>query len=117
MKEGDSMGYIRIHCGYCGGTWEVYRRQMDISNARICPHCDSRIDSDTWASKIMPAVEKMNKVNLDLIDHHLKNHSAGYEVDYIADGYFQDAKFADLKNQMYELQNTLETLQEALQDK
>ena len=46
----------------------------------------------------------------------IHNMEEWYEKDFTADGYFQDAKLADLKNQMYDLQNTLETVQETLQE-
>ena len=49
------MLYMRVHCDYCGGTFEIYPKLREYDKARQCPHCDSRIDGTTWREKILPA--------------------------------------------------------------
>lgn len=109
MKEGDSMVYMKIHCGYCGGQWEVYSRQRDISSARICPHCDQRIDGDTWANKILTAFQAVGAANMALSFDHIEKHNAEYEVDFIADGHFRNADKGDIMNELQELRSVVES--------
>lgn len=38
------MAYLQIHCDYCGGKWDVYKRDIKNERARQCPHCFQEID-------------------------------------------------------------------------
>ena len=105
------MLYMRIHCGACGGTWEVYRRGRDTSGARTCPHCDYTIDQDTWKKVVLPAFQTVENVNLTLAQDHIEKHSAEFEVDFIADGRFQNADKAEAMN---EIRSRLDAMQERL---
>ena len=49
------MAYIKIHCDYCGGTWDVYKRDIKNDRARQCPHCFQEIDRQSWARDVLPA--------------------------------------------------------------
>lgn len=86
------MGYLKIHCDYCGGTWEVYQRDnWNNDKARQCPHCFKSIDRQTWARQIVPAFAALNDANMELVKD-----SAGYcvplfSVDYVADTLFANA--------------------------
>ena len=85
------MAYLRIHCGYCGGTWDVYHSQKDIDPARTCPHCDQKIDRSTWQGNILPAYNAMRTANLELLNNHVQQHATRFAVDFVADGEFQNA--------------------------
>lgn len=106
--------FMRIHCGACGGTWEVYRRWRDTSGARKCPHCDYTIDGDTWVKKILPAFQAVGAANMELAQDHIEKHTAEFEIDFVADGKFQNADKAEILNELAELQyriNSLEKMQ------
>ena len=107
------MVIMRIHCGACGGQWEVYSRQRDNAAARICPHCEHRIDGKTWEKKILPAFQAVGAANMALAYNHADKHVTDFEVDFIADGKFKNAAIGELQNQIYSLQSALEELQEA----
>ena len=108
------MVYMRIHCGACGGTWEVYKRQLDTKAARICPHCDQKIDGDTWAGKIMPAFQAAGAANMALAFDHMEKHTAEAAVDFIANGRFHNSDKADIMNELYELEANMSDIQDAL---
>ena len=100
--------YMRIHCGSCGGTWEVYPRQREYDAARICPHCEKRIAGDTWQNKILPAYTIARNANLAIAADHIDTHSADFEIDFIADGKFKCADKADIMNELYAVKAILE---------
>lgn len=100
------MAYLKIHCGYCGGRWDVYHRVRKFDTAGRCPHCDSRIDGETWA-KILKAYDAMNAVNMELQTNHEFKHLPWFEADYINDGIFQDNDKNDIMNIMSEGLNGL----------
>ena len=60
------MGYLRIKCHYCGGIWEVYRRDIRYGKARECPHCSHAIDAQTRNKQIIHAYCAMYDANLEL---------------------------------------------------
>lgn len=98
------MPYLKIHCDYCGGTWDVYHKQREYDAARQCPHCDARIDGATWRGKILPAYNSMRAANMALLDDHVQNHCPRFEVDFVNDGTFQNADKADLANGVQHLE-------------
>ena len=116
------MAYLRIHCAYCGGTWDVYHRQLDLDPARRCPHCDSRIDGATWREKVLPAYNTMRAANMGLLDDHIQHHCPAFEVDCIADGTFQNASsgstaaaLEEMREDIADLRGDLHALYNALQ--
>lgn len=90
------MVYLRIHCYSCGGEWSVYSKLREYDAARTCPHCESRIDGDTWRQKVLPAFSAANAANVALMDDHVNYHTAPFEVDFIADSVFERAKGANI---------------------
>lgn len=103
--------FMRIHCGACGGVWEVYRRGRDTSGARMCPHCDFSIDGDTWVKKILPAFQAVGAANMELEADHIEKHTGEFEVDFIADGIFQNADTAYILNELSALQDKIDNLE------
>ena len=60
--------HMLIHCGSCGGSWEIYQRDnWKNPNARQCPHCFREIDAQTWALAILPAFGAFTDANNELI--------------------------------------------------
>lgn len=96
------MAYLQIHCGYCGGKWEVYSKQRDTAAARYCPHCDSKISEDTWNNYILPAYNNMCASNMQLLNDHVEKHYPEFEVDFVQDGTFANATAAEIKNAVSE---------------
>lgn len=106
------MAYLRIHCGACGGAWEVYHKQREYDPSQRCPHCDCKIDPRTWHTVIMPAYNSMKAANMALLDDHTQYHCPHFEVDFIADTMFQSAqpRLDELGEQMNELQGNFQAL-------
>lgn len=77
--------YMKIHCDYCGGTWEVYDNIGDYTTtaARTCPHCGTKVDRQTWLRQIIPAFCAVGDANRELIKDHL-DHRPLFSVDIIA---------------------------------
>ncbi len=83
------MAYMRIHCDYCGGAWEVYKRDnWKDSKAAECPHCFSKIDRQTWDNQIVPAFNMLDDANRELFKDHVGYHRPLFTVDVIADHIF-----------------------------
>lgn len=109
------MVYMKLHCGACGGTWEVYRRQRDTAAARACPHCDYTIDKDTWKEKILPAFQAVCDANLALASDHTEKHTAEFQIDFMADGKFQNADKGEIFNEISDLKDDLRNMAQAVQ--
>ena len=115
------MGYLRIHCDYCGGTWDVYgHSNFHERAARTCPHCQQRIDGQTWEKQILPAFGGMMDANRELLKDHSGYHAPLFTVDYVADHYFPNdardngAALFNLEMQIEDLQKQVETLTAAV---
>ena len=64
------MGYLKIHCDRCGGSWEVYAHQLKDDRANQCPHCFVEIDRQTWNRQIIPAFGAQDDANRELLKDH-----------------------------------------------
>ena len=88
------MGYLKIKCHSCGGTWEVYSR--DIHNrydrARRCPFCDKSIEKDVWNEQVIPTYLAMSDTNMVLSKEHTQYHRPLFEISYESTMFFKDAK-------------------------
>lgn len=114
MKEGESMGYMKIHCNYCGGSWEVYGRDdWNEKKHRTCPHCFSSIDGQDWHNSILPAFGAMMDANKELIKTHTGYNAPLFTVDYVEDFFFPDAK-AEAETAVMNLQNSVDDLRETV---
>lgn len=83
------MAYMRIHCEYCGGTWEIYHRDdFNADKARQCPHCFSKIDAQTWANQVLPAFGLVHDANAELYKDHKGHCTPLFSFDVIADHLF-----------------------------
>ena len=77
------MAFLKIHCGNCGKSWEVYQRDMKKEQSRQCPHCMSEIDSQTWSTQIIPSLCMVSDANRELIKNHLGYQETLFKVDVI----------------------------------
>lgn len=93
------MGYMRIKCHYCGGTWEVYGRSVTgVSSPtiisgdcpRTCPHCFKAIEKQTWDKQIIPAFLALDDANRELVKDSSGYHTPLFEVNYEADSVFRN---------------------------
>lgn len=65
------MSYMKIHCGNCGQTWEIYGRDdWNSDKARTCPHCGEEIDRQTWQQQVIPAFCASGDANRELYRDH-----------------------------------------------
>lgn len=109
------MGFLRIHCDYCGGTWDVYGRDdWNETRSRTCPHCQSKIDGQDWEKQIVPAFGAMQDANRELIKTHTGYHAPLFTVDYIEDHYFPDAA-RDAETAVCNLETRIDELQEVVE--
>ena len=86
------MVIIRVHCCACGGVWDVYSKLREYDASRVCPHCESRIEGATWREKVLPAFDAVRNANVTLTEDHYEYHTARFEVDFISDATFENAK-------------------------
>ena len=64
------MAYLQIHCDYCGGKWDVYKRDIKNERARQCPHCFQEIDRQSWEKEVIPAFGMVEDANAELYKDH-----------------------------------------------
>lgn len=108
------MGFLRIHCNYCGGTWEVYGRDnYKETQYRTCPHCFQKIDGQDWQNHVLPAFGAMMDANRELIKTHTGYHAPLFTVDFVEDFFFPDAK-AEAETAAFNLQNSVDELRETV---
>lgn len=115
------MAQLRIHCGYCKGTWDVYGREdWRSERSRTCPHCNSKIDGQTWEKQILPAFGSMMDANRELMNDHTGYNQPLFAVDFIEDHVFMDsvmeatAAAGNLQESVDELRDIVETLANAI---
>lgn len=60
--------------------------------ARACPHCFKSIDSQTWKRQAVPAFHALDDANRELFKDTTGYRVPLFEVDYIADTIFANAK-------------------------
>lgn len=80
------MGTLKIHCGKCGQSWEIYEREnwRKKENGE-CPHCGCQIDLQTWTREIVPAFASVNDANRELFKDQSGYHSPLFQFDTIAE--------------------------------
>lgn len=105
------MGMLRIRCGYCNSSWDVYgmRGQWTDDVNRTCPHCGARIDSQTWQKHVLPAFGALQDANRELFKDHA-NHLPLFAVDYHEDALFTP----DNGDQLQAIADRLEGLEDTL---
>lgn len=83
------MVYMKVYCGYCGQTWEIYPRDdLTRKTARKCPHCDAaKIDPETWED-IVSCLIRTKRVNERLAADHVNKHNAIFAVSFVSDHLF-----------------------------
>lgn len=85
------MAYLRIHCGICGGTWEVYHRDnWKDDKARECPHCFAKIDPQAWENEVLPAFGAVQDANAELFKENTGYHRPLFAFDVIADNPYRN---------------------------
>ena len=87
------MAYMIIHCDYCGQSWEVYgSRDWNKNKNRECPHCQHKIDRQTWKNEILPAFGSFSDVNRELFKDHTGNHTPLFTIDFVSDHVFRKVR-------------------------
>jgi hypothetical protein len=70
--------------------WEIYfRDDWNADRARKCPHCQNKIDRQTW-KHVITAFGHVQDANSELIKDHVGYHCPLYTVDFIEDRVFRD---------------------------
>lgn len=78
------MGYLKIKCHKCGGSWEAYHYNYKDDHLRMCPHCFQEIDRQTWNRQVVPAYGALEDANRELYKDHTGYTGAGlFTVEYL----------------------------------
>lgn len=88
------MGMLKINCGYCGGSWTVFHRDIHYKHAATCPHCNHKIDGQTWERQIIPAFGAMDDASRELLKD-----ASGYGTTLFTLSYESDVIYENAKNQ------------------
>ena len=87
------MSYLKIHCGNCKQSWEIYHRDnWKADQERECPHCGSRIEKKTWDRQILPAFGMVDDANRELFKDHTGYHVPLFTFDVIADPVLEESE-------------------------
>lgn len=111
MRKDNTMGVLKINCGYCGGSWEVYSRDMKYDKARTCPHCLQSVERQTWDKQILPAFGMLDDANRELFKDHTGYHKTLFSVSYEPDIIFKNAERAQM---ISDIRADIEDLREIL---
>ena len=84
------MAYMRLYCDVCGGSWDVYHRDIKNDKARQCPHCYSKIDRQTWERQALPAFGAVHDANAELFKDHAGYHVPLFSFDVLADHIYEN---------------------------
>ena len=86
------MAFLKIHCFSCGGKWEIYHRDnWEQAQARQCPHCGAKIDTQLWKKEIIPAFGAAHDANAELFKDSTGYHSPLFTFDIIADHIYKNS--------------------------
>ena len=88
------MAYLQIHCVYCGGKWDVYKRDIKNERARQCPHCFQEIDRQSWEKEVIPAFGMVEDANAELYKDHCDRKALFY-FDVVANHIFANGDGAN----------------------
>ena len=64
------MGFLKVKCYSCGGTYRLYSGMVDHPAASKCPFCQAEIRRDVWDSAVIPAWKTMEATNAALQNEH-----------------------------------------------
>lgn len=70
-REKKEMTYLKIYCGKCHKTWDVFENQISREDNHICPHCGEEVDRPTWMQYILPALGTVADANRELYKDYL----------------------------------------------
>lgn len=108
------MAYLKIYCGYCGQSWDVYGRDMNDEHSRECPHCGSEIDHQTWMGQVLPALGNVMDANRELLKDHLGYHTPVFSFDVLADAKYPNSETTEaldeLKDKLAEVSEGMEQI-------
>ena len=102
------MAYLKIYCESCGGTWDVYSRDIMNNNARICPHCGQKIDRRAWESDVIPAFDATQKANAELFKDHVDTHRPLFSFDVVANHLYANRRSTGEKQTLAEALDEIE---------
>lgn len=108
------MGVLKISCDYCGGSWEVYSRDIKNEKARECPHCSHGIERQTWQNQILPAFAALEDANRELFKDHTGYLVPLFTVSYEPDLIFKNAEQGRITADLSNIKADIEELWEML---
>lgn len=93
------MGYLKVYCSSCGGTYDIYKRNLKDPASAICPHCDKRMYRTTFEA-LHNAFDSMEKANLAIAQDAVEHHLPLFTVDYVNDSIYENAKLSGKINEL-----------------
>lgn len=75
------MDYLKVHCFYCKGKFELYSRNMDHDERPpMCPHCLTRMDKTQW-ERLIDAYFTFAEVNKNFRKYHMDRAEPLFQVE------------------------------------
>lgn len=65
---------IRVTCGQCKRTFDIYWRDIKNPAANVCPYCGGAIDRELWENSVIAAAAAALDCNMEL-----EKYATGYK--------------------------------------
>ena len=79
------MAYMKIHCGNCGGSWEIYSRDdWKDPKARQCPHCFCHVSKQVWSKEVLEAFGAGQDALRELYKDATGYHNPMFTIDFMS---------------------------------
>ncbi len=75
------MGYLKIHCRNCRGSFEMYWDDIETKDKARCPHCLTVMDAKQW-EKLVNAYFTLEEVNKGLKTRHTEHREPLMQAEY-----------------------------------
>lgn len=77
------MGFLKIKCYHCNGTYRLYGDMVHHPDANRCPFCYAEIRRSIWDKIVIPAWGTMEDANRDLQNEHTGyNNVPLFQIEY-----------------------------------
>ena len=75
------MGYLKIHCHNCNGTFELYWDDIENKENVRCSHCLATMDKRQW-DKLVNAYFTIEEVNKGLRNRYEMHEEPLFQAEY-----------------------------------
>ncbi len=75
------MGYLKIQCHNCGGSFEMYWDDVENKEKARCPYCLAVMNNKQW-NKLVNAFFTIEEVNKGLRTRHTEHNEPLMQAEY-----------------------------------